>query len=196
MDHSCSQATRKNLVPAGTGSSVRFSSGQIRFLKQIARESGTGFMLPRLQRNIGASEGIVLLFAGPSGTGKTLAAEVVARELGVSIYRTSLDRVVSRYIGETEKNLARVLKTAEAKKAVLLFDEADALFGKRSRIKDSHDRYANLEVSYLLKRLHSYPGLVILTSNQRVDVEPEAECHLKYILEFSPSPSPPALKRP
>ncbi|MGL4622378.1 MAG: ATP-binding protein, partial [Chroococcidiopsis sp.] len=105
--------------------------------------------------------GIAALFAGASGTGKTLAAEVLARELQLDLYRIDLSQVVSKYIGETEKNLRRVFTAAEAGGAILLFDEADALFGKRSEVKDSHDRYANIEVSYLLQRMEAYRGLAI-----------------------------------
>src|SRR5258708_19466834 len=100
-----------------------------------------------------------------SGTGKTLAAEIMANELRLDLYRIDLSQVVSKYIGETEKNLRRVFDAAETAGAVLLFDEADALFGKRSEVKDSHDRYANIEVSYLLQRMEAYRGLAILTTN-------------------------------
>ncbi|MGD9851828.1 MAG: ATP-binding protein [Nitrospirales bacterium] len=195
MAKPCSPSTHERFVPAGTGAGLRLSSGQIGFLRQMARDSRTGFMVPRFQRNRPSSEGTLALFSGPKGTGKTMAAQTVARELGFSIYRVALSQVASKYIGETEKNLARLLETAEKKKAVLLFDEADALFGKRTAVKDSHDRYANLEVSHWLERLKSYPGLVILVSNQKVEIDPQAGCYLKYILEFSLPPSAPQLKR-
>lgn len=115
-----------------------------------------------------------------------MAADFLSRELGFSMYRVNLSQVISKYIGETEKNLARVLKTAGMRKAVLLFNEADALFGKRSEVKDSHDRYANTEVSHLMERLQSYSGLVILVSNQQGDPDPHVGCFLKYHLKFSP----------
>lgn len=194
MANPCSPFTSKNLVPAGTGSGLRFSSGQIGLFRQMARESRTGFMVPSFRKKPESSQGTLALFSGPSGTGKTMAAEIMARELGFSLYRVNLNQVVSKYIGETEKNLARVLKTAEMKKAVLLFDEADALFGKRSVVKDSHDRYANIEVSYFLEKLKAYPGLVILVSNQQVDLDPQVGCFLKYHLNFS-APASPNLKR-
>jgi SpoVK/Ycf46/Vps4 family AAA+-type ATPase len=111
------------------------------------------------------SPGLVALFAGPSGTGKTLAAEVVAAELGLDVYKVDLSAVVSKYIGETEKNLERIFSGASAGNAVLFFDEADALFGKRSDVGDAHDRYANIEVSDLLQRLESYPGMVVMATN-------------------------------
>ena len=116
------------------------------------------------------------LFAGASGTGKTMAAEVLARELGLDLYRIDLRRVVSKYIGETEKNLRRLFDAAEASGAILLFDEADALFGKRSEVKDSHDRYANIEVSYLLQRMEAYRGLAILTTNMQQAPRPRRSC--------------------
>jgi SpoVK/Ycf46/Vps4 family AAA+-type ATPase len=111
--------------------------------------------------------GITALFAGPSGTGKTLAAEVLANDLQLDLHRIDLSQVVSKYIGDTEKNLRAVFNAAEQTGAVLLFDEADALFGKRSEVRDSHDRYANIEVSYLLQRMEAYRGLAILTTNKR-----------------------------
>ena len=120
-----------------------------------------------------------------------MAVEVIARELRTSLYRVNLNQVVSNYIGETEKNLARVFETAQRKGAVLLFDEADALFGKRSKVKDSHDRYANLEVSHLLAKIEAYRGLVILISHSTMNVDPRVMCRVKYLLEFSPPiPSP------
>jgi SpoVK/Ycf46/Vps4 family AAA+-type ATPase len=111
--------------------------------------------------------GGVGLSAGRRGTGKTMAAEVLANELHLDLYRIDLSQVVSKYIGETEKNLRRVFDTAEEGGAILLFDEADALFGKRSEVKDSHDRYANIEISYLLQRMEVYRGIAILTTNMK-----------------------------
>jgi hypothetical protein len=116
-------------------------------------------------RTIGAARGVSALFAGPSGAGKTLAASVVACELGLSLYRVDLARVVSKYIGETERNLEAVFAAAESTDVVLLFDEADALFGRRSEVTDAHDRYANLEVAYLLQRIEAYDGVAILSTN-------------------------------
>jgi SpoVK/Ycf46/Vps4 family AAA+-type ATPase len=117
------------------------------------------------------STGIVALFAGPSGTGKTLAAEVVAGELGLDLYKVDLSAVVSKYIGETEKNLERIFGAAAAGDLVLFFDEADALFGKRSEVSDAHDRYANIEVAYLLQRLETYDGLVVLATNLQRNID-------------------------
>ncbi|WP_224245075.1 ATP-binding protein [Hyalangium gracile] len=133
--------------------------------------------------------GTSVLFSGPSGTGKTLAAEVLAKRLRLELYRIDLSGVVSKYIGETEKNLRRVFDAAESGGAVLLFDEADALFGKRSEVKDSHDRYANLEVSYLLQRMESFHGLAILTTNRRSALDQAFLRRLRFIVDF-PMPGP------
>jgi len=128
--------------------------------------------------------GLTALFAGPSGTGKTLAAEVVARSVGLDLYRVDLSQVVSKYIGETEKNLRRVFDGADAGGAVLLFDEADALFGKRSEVRDSHDRYANVEVSYLLQRMETYRGIAILTSNMKGALDQAFLRRLRFVITF------------
>lgn len=136
--------------------------------------------------------GISALFVGASGTGKTMAAEVLARSLRLDLYRIDLSQVVSKYIGETEKNLARVFDAAEQGGAVLLFDEADALFGKRSEVKDSHDRYANIEVSYLLQRMEAYQGLAILTTNMKGALDPAFLRRIRFVVQF---PFPDQLQR-
>lgn len=128
--------------------------------------------------------GVSALFAGPSGTGKTMASEVLANELRLDLYRIDLSRVVSKYIGETEKNLRRVFDAAEDGAAILLFDEADALFGRRSEVKDSHDRYANIEVSYLLQRMETYRGLAILTTNRRDALDHAFMRRIRFAVEF------------
>ncbi|MFN2624355.1 MAG: ATP-binding protein, partial [Chthoniobacterales bacterium] len=132
---------------------------------------------------------INVLFAGASGTGKTLAARVIAGELGVELFAVDLSAVVSKYIGETEKNLRRLFDAAEDGGAILFFDEADSLFGKRSEVKDSHDRYANIEVSYLLQRMESYGGLSILTTNLREAIDPAFLRRLRFVVHF-PFPDP------
>ena len=129
------------------------------------------------------------LFAGPSGTGKTMAAEVLARELRLDLFRIDLSQTVSKYIGETEKNLRRIFDAAEEGAALLVFDEADALFGKRSEVKDSHDRYANIEVSYLLQRMEAYRGLAILTTNRRSAIDPAFLRRIRFAVDF-PFPEP------
>jgi hypothetical protein len=133
--------------------------------------------------------GVTVLFSGVSGTGKTLAAEVIANELRLDLYRIDLSGVVSKYIGETEKNLRRVFDAAEESGAILLFDEADALFGKRSEVKDSHDRYANIEVSYLLQRMEAYRGMAILTTNLRDSLDSAFLRRIRFAVQF-PFPGP------
>ena len=128
--------------------------------------------------------GVSALFLGPSGTGKTMAAEVLAGQLRLDLYRIDLSAVVSKYIGETEKNLRRVFDAAERGGAVLLFDEADALFGKRSEVKDSHDRYANIEVGYLLQRMEAYRGLAILTTNAKNALDPAFLRRIRFVVQF------------
>jgi len=132
----------------------------------------------------GSGLGISALFAGASGTGKTMAAEVLANELRLDLYRIDLSQVVSKYIGETEKNLRRVFDAAEEGGAILLFDEADALFGKRSEVKDSHDRYANIEISYLLQRMEVYRGLAILTTNMKSAIDTAFLRRIRFIVHF------------
>ena len=128
--------------------------------------------------------GISALFSGASGTGKTMAAEVLANELRLDLYRIDLSQVVSKYIGETEKNLRRLFDAAETSGAILLFDEADALFGRRSEVKDSHDRYANIEISYLLQRMESYRGLAVLTSNMEDALDTAFLRRIRFIVHF------------
>jgi AAA+ superfamily predicted ATPase len=133
---------------------------------------------------LGRGRGISALFAGPSGTGKTMAAEVLARDLELDLYRIDLAGVVSKYIGETEKNLRGVFDAAERSGCILFFDEADALFGKRSEIKDSHDRYANIEVNYLLQRMEDYRGLAILATNMKSALDNAFLRRLRFIVDF------------
>ena len=130
------------------------------------------------------STGVVALFAGPSGTGKTLAAEVIAGSLGVDLYAIDLANMVSKYIGETEKNLGRIFDAAEAAGVALFFDEADALLGKRSAVSDSHDRYANIEVAYLLQRLERYEGLAVMATNLANNLDPAFVRRLHVVVEF------------
>ena len=130
------------------------------------------------------ARGVRMLFAGPPGTGKTLSAEVLARELGVDLLVVDISRVVSKWIGETEKNLAEVFDAAERAQAVLLFDEADALFGKRTEVSDAHDRYANLETAYLLSRLERFEGLAVLATNLRQNIDPAFTRRLEFVVDF------------
>jgi ATPase family protein associated with various cellular activities (AAA)/winged helix domain-containing protein len=148
------------VLPPGQLSILHDIARQLRQRDRVYRDWGFADKNPR-------GQGLTALFAGESGTGKTLAAEAIANDVELDLYRVDLATLVSKYIGETEKNLKRLFDAAEASGAVLLFDEADALFGKRSEVKDSHDRYANIEVAYLLQRIEAYRGLAILTTNMK-----------------------------
>src|SRR5262249_377060 len=128
--------------------------------------------------------GVAALFFGVSGTGKTMAAMGIARRLGIQILRLDLSRVVNKYIGETEKNIDRVFTDAQKSGAAVLIDEADALLGKRSEVKEAHDRYANIEVAYLLQRIEAYDGLAILTTNMRMNLDPAFLRRLRFIVDF------------
>jgi SpoVK/Ycf46/Vps4 family AAA+-type ATPase len=173
-----SQATWDDLVlPTRELETLRNVALHVRERHRVYREWG---FAERSARGLG----IAALFAGGSGTGKTLAAEVLANELELDLHRIDLARIVSKYIGETEKNLARVFEAAETSGAVLLFDEADALFGRRSEVRDSHDRYANIEVSYLLQRIETYRGLSILTTNLRQALDGAFARRLRFIVQF------------
>jgi SpoVK/Ycf46/Vps4 family AAA+-type ATPase len=135
-------------------------------------------------RKLVASQGVTVLFAGPPGTGKTMAAEVIAAELGLDLYKIDLSTVVSKYIGETEKNLERIFSEAASSNAILFFDEADALFGKRSEVRDSHDRYANIEISYLLQRMEAYDGVTILATNLRANLDEAFTRRMQFSVDF------------
>jgi hypothetical protein len=136
------------------------------------------------EQRIASSKGVKSLFAGGSGTGKTMAAGVIARELQLDLYKIDLSGIVSKYIGETEKNLDRIFCAAKCSNAILLFDEADALFGKRSEVRDAHDRYANIEVAYLLQKIEDYEGVVILTSNLSKNIDEAFSRRMHYVVEF------------
>jgi ATPase family associated with various cellular activities (AAA) len=156
---------------------LREIADQVAARSQVYESWGFGARLPR-GRGIGA------LFSGPSGTGKTMAAEILANHLQLDLYRIDLAGVVSKYIGETEKNLRNVFDAAEQSGAILFFDEADALFGKRSEVRDSHDRYANIEVNYLLQRMEDYRGLAILCTNRRSALDRAFLRRLRFLVEF------------
>jgi hypothetical protein len=136
------------------------------------------------QRQLPYGRGTIALFHGQSGTGKTMAAHAIARELEVHLLRLDLSRVVSKYIGETEKNCDQVFRDATSSGAAIVIDEADALFGKRSEVKDAHDRYANIEVAYLLQRMEAYEGLAILTTNLRQNLDAAFLRRLRFIIDF------------
>jgi ATP-dependent 26S proteasome regulatory subunit len=177
----------QRIEPAATWSDLVLPEPQLRILREMASHvrqrskvyEQWGFAAKGLR-----GLGISALFAGTSGTGKTMAAEVLANELRLDLYRIDLSAVVSKYIGETEKNLRRVFDAAEQGGAILLFDEADALFGKRTEVKDSHDRYANIEVSYLLQRMETYRGLAILTTNRKESLDSAFLRRIRFVVQF------------
>jgi len=135
-------------------------------------------------KKLSHGKGVSVLFAGPSGTGKTMAADIIANELGLDLYKIDLAGVVSKYIGETEKNLDRIFTAAENANAIFFFDEADALFGKRSEVHDSHDRYANIEISYLLQKMEQYEGVAILATNLRQNLDDAFVRRLAFMVHF------------
>jgi hypothetical protein len=160
---------------------------QVAMLREIAthvRQRAKVYQVWGFAEKCARGLGISALFSGVSGTGKTMGAEVLANELCLDLYRIDLSQVVSKYIGETEKNLRRVFEAAEEGGAILLFDEADALFGKRAEVKDSLDRYANIEVSYLLQRMEAYRGLAILTTNMKDALDPAFLRRIRFVVQF------------
>ncbi|MFI9325752.1 ATP-binding protein [Kitasatospora aureofaciens] len=160
------------------------TAGRLRELVLRARHRDRVLGQWRMRPGGGRGNGVIALFAGESGTGKTMSAEVVAAELGMELYVVDLSTVVDKYIGETEKNLDRVFTEAAQVNAVLLFDEADALFGKRSQVKDAHDRHANVETAYLLQRMESFDGIAVLTTNLRANLDEAFTRRLDVIAEF------------
>jgi hypothetical protein len=165
------------VLPETQVDTLRQVAAHVRYKALVNEEWGFAARHPR-------GLGLTVLFAGASGTGKTLAAEVIAAELGLDLYRIDLATVVSKYIGETEKNLREIFSAAADTDAILLFDEADALFGKRSEVRDSHDRYANLEVSYLLQQMEAYRGAAILTTNMQHALDPAFMRRLRFVVQF------------
>lgn len=185
-----------------TGASTVNNVEMGKFLQRIPSEhtwddlSVSGNILDELKRlvvKIQSAKGGAALFTGSSGTGKTMSAEVVAGALDYDLYRIDLASVVSKYIGETEKNLSGVFEYSKTLDAILFFDEADALFGKRSSVKDAHDRYANLDTSYFLQRIEDYNGIVILTGNLRADFDEAFLRRMDWSIEFTP-PEPEPLQ--
>jgi hypothetical protein len=189
------EALTERIVPASTWDDLVLPPSQTQTLRNLVAQSRNRLMVyetwgfgERGRRGLGLSA----LFSGPSGTGKTLAAEVLAGELKLDLYRIDLSSVVSKYIGETEKNLKQVFDAAENGGVLLLFDEADALFGKRSEVKDSHDRYANIEVGYLLQRMESFQGLAVLTTNSKTALDKAFQRRIRFSVDF---PFPDAVQR-
>jgi len=166
---------------------------QIQLLQEIvATVRGRARVLEEwgLGKKLASSRGVSMLFAGPPGTGKTMSAQIIAAELGLDLYKIDLSTIISKYIGETEKNLEQIFTEAESSNAILFFDEADALFGKRSEVRDSHDRYANVEISYLLQRMEAYDGVTILATNLRANLDEAFTRRLQFAVDF-PFPEAP-----
>ena len=165
------------VLPADRLEQLREICNHVKYRERVYGQWG-------FDRKLSLGKGLSILFAGPSGTGKTMAAEIIAGALGLDLYKIDLSTVVSKYIGETEKNLSRIFTEAETSNAILFFDEADALFGKRSEVKDSHDRYANIETGYLLQRMEEYEGVVILATNFRKNMDEAFVRRLHFTVEF------------
>ena len=162
----------------------RLQLSTLRMICTMIRQRSTVYDDWGFERKLSMGKGVIALFAGPSGTGKTMAAEIIAHELGLDVYKIDLSGVVSKYIGETEKNLEKIFSEAQDSDAILFFDEADALFGKRSEVKDAHDRYANIETAYLLQRTEEYSGLVILASNIKKNMDEAFVRRLHFLVDF------------
>jgi len=167
------------VLPPDTIAQLREFLARARHLHLVYQQWG-------FNQKLATNRGLSALFTGPSGTGKTMAASIIARELGLELYRIDLSAVVSKYVGETEKNLSRVFDEAWRSNAIIFFDEADALFGKRSEVRDSHDRYANIEVNYLLQRMDTFDGVVILASNLGQNIDDAFQRRLQFMVNFPP----------
>lgn len=165
------------VLPASLREHLREFEQQARWRWEVYEDWGFGRLVP-------LGRGVSALFAGPSGTGKTMAAQVLARELGLDLYRIDLASVVNKYIGETEKRLKRVFDACERAGAILFFDEADALFGRRAQVKDAHDRYANIEIDYLLQRMERFDGIAVLATNRKEDLDRAFLRRLRFVVDF------------
>lgn len=180
-------ALARKITPRYTWEDIVLPDDQLSQLHEIvATVRGRAMVLTEwgVGHKLVASSGVPILFTGEPGTGKTMAAEVIAAELGLDLYKIDLSTVVSKYIGETEKNLERIFGEAESSNAILFFDEADAIFGKRSEVKDAHDRYANIEISYLLQRMEAYDGVTILATNLRANLDVAFTRRLQFAVDF------------
>jgi SpoVK/Ycf46/Vps4 family AAA+-type ATPase len=178
--------TRK-ILPKYTWEDIVLPRDQMEQLREICgfiKHRHTVYSEWGFEAKLSSGKGLNVLFAGPSGTGKTMAAEVMANELSLDLYKIDLSAIVSKYIGETEKNLKQVFQEGQASNAILFFDEADALFGKRSEVRDSHDRYANIEIAYLLQRTEEYEGIVILATNLRKNIDEAFTRRMHSVVDF------------
>jgi SpoVK/Ycf46/Vps4 family AAA+-type ATPase len=164
-------------LPQAKLSQLKDICNQAREIHLIFRERDFG-------QKLSHDKGLNVLFSGPPGSSKTMAVEVIASDLEMPLYRIDLSAVVSKYIGETEKNLEKIFDSAESFNAILFFDEADALFGKRSEVKDSHDRYANIEINYFLQRMEEYRGIAILATNLRQSLDKAFLRRMQFVVEF------------
>lgn len=179
-----------DLIPVNKAVSLeqlKLKQESLQLLKDIVtseRYSGKADTNTASVKAIQQKKGSLVLFSGPTGTGKTLAATVIANELKRPIYKVNLSMVVSKYIGETEKNLEQLFTEAENKKWILFFDEADALFGKRTEVKDAHDKYANIETAFLLQRIEDYEGLLILATNRKNNIDDAFLRRFRYVVDF------------
>jgi len=177
----------RKIVPRFTWPDIVLPDDQLTLLHEIvATVRGRALVLEEwgVGRKLASSPGVTMLFSGPPGTGKTMAAEVIAAELSLDLYKIDLSTIVSKYIGETEKNLEQIFGEAQSSNAILFFDEADAIFGKRSEVKDAHDRYANIEISYLLQRMESYNGVTILATNLRANLDEAFTRRLQFAVDM------------
>jgi SpoVK/Ycf46/Vps4 family AAA+-type ATPase len=165
------QGMMKHIKPAATWAHLNVPRNTVTKLRAIRGKFARG-------------KGMVVLFSGPSGADKDMAAEAIANDLHLNLYRVDLSAVVSRYIGETEKNLGRIFAAAAASDAILLFDEADALFGKRSEVTDSHDRYANTDSGLLLQQMENHEGMVILATNMRSNIDDAFVRRIRFVVDF------------
>jgi SpoVK/Ycf46/Vps4 family AAA+-type ATPase len=165
------------VLPADTRDLLDELLSHVRYREKVIDEWG-------FSRKYVGSRNLSVLFHGPPGTGKTMAASIVANELNLSLYRVDLASVLSKYIGETEQHLAQLFDRAEAMNVVLFFDEAEGLFGKRTETRDAHDRYANLQIGYLLQRIETYPGIVILSTNLKSNMDKAFLRRFRFVIEF------------
>ncbi len=175
------------ILPSDLFEQLKEIYGYIKYYYKVYSDWG-------FEKKLSLGKGLNALFSGPSGTGKTMAAEIIAHELQLDLYKIDLSTVVSKYIGETEKNLNLIFNEGQASNAILFFDEADAIFGKRSEVKDAHDRYANIEIAYLLQKMDEYDGMVILATNLRKNIDDAFSRRMHFTLEF-PIPDEPDRKR-
>lgn len=171
--------TKLNLTEKSTGLSIKDHAAGIEKVKEWFKSSTAH---GNTAKKLGS--GYKALFFGPPGTGKTIAAERMAKEIGADLYRIDLSMVVSKYIGETEKNISRIFDSAQNKNWVLFFDEADTLFGRRTDVKNSHDKYANQEIAYLLQRMEDYDGLMILATNLKSNIDKAFTRRFNLVVEF------------